>query len=213
MACSVSNAFLPVDCTATQLIAEPRDAMDSRASSRLMSSHGRELLIFPVRRVNRHEHRSSDWKARNGRASRSRFSPYPPVSARLLLALRDVGHSQRVAHGSVASRHHGATLPLRGGQLVGGRRCSPPWPRCSPLVTAMVFLGRRAPGARICDLESRLTRVRVSGLARRAWVSVGNRLHECRGPSLSFDCSGALTRNWRTQQCSGLVKNPAVWSA
>lgn len=138
-------------------------------------------------------------------ASRYGFPPHPLVSARLLLALRDVGHSQRVAHGSVASRHHGAPLPLRGGQLVGGRRRSPPWPRCSPLVTAMVFLGRRAAGARVCDLESRLARGRVSGLARRARITVGNRLHECCGPSLSCRFSVALTRNWRTQQCSGLA--------
>ena len=155
-----------------------------------------------VRRVNRHEHRSRGWTARIGIASSYRLPPHPMVSARILLALGNVGCSQRVAHGSVASRHHGAPRPLRGGQLLGDCRRSRSWPSYSSLVAAMVFLGRGAAGARLCDLESRLARSRIRGPARRAGMSVGNCLHECRGPSLPFVCGGPSGENGELSNAS-----------
>lgn len=85
--------------------------------------------------------------------------------------------------------------PLRDRQLLGDCRRSRSRPSYPSLVAAMVFLGRGVAGARLCDLESRLARGRIRGPARRAGISVGNSLHECRGPFLSSVCGGPSREN------------------
>ena len=86
-------------------------------------------------------------------------------------------------------------LSLRDRQLLGDCRRSRSWPSYSSLVAAMVFLGRGVAGARLCDLESRLARGRIRGPARRAGISVGYSLHECRSPFLSSVCGGPSREN------------------